>query len=267
MKNQLYTASEAREKLGGMAPSSFHRLVLAGKIRKVTPPNKKQGLYVSEDVDKIAEAMAQFVDMYTTNESLELVAAQSESDIKATVQIARQHFGERAYGLEKRMEWFKKEPEGDYVLKHDRVIVGYFCMKPVNPAAIEDHIFKPTGGVRTEDIERYELGKELECYVLGIATKLDTNGRFNRLYGAALISGAFERIMELGKQGIDIRRIWTTSQTVTGIKLSRDLGFEELGYIDNEHIKFMLDTNKSDHPLIRMFREELANYSALAKSS
>jgi hypothetical protein len=260
MKNQLYTASEAREKLGGMAPSSFHRLVMAGKIRKITPPNKKQGLYVKDDVDKMAEAMQQFVEMYTTNETLELVAAQNESDIKATVQIARQHFGERAYGLERRMEWFSKEPEGDYLLKHDRVIVGYFCMKPVNPAAIDDHIFKPTGGVRTEDIEEYIPGKELECYILGIATKLNTDGRFNRLYGAALISGVFERILELGKQGINICKIWTTSQTVTGIKLSRDLGFEELGYIDNEHIKFMLDTTKSTHPLIRMYREELAHH-------
>lgn len=53
----LYTASEARERLGGLASSSFHQLVLRGRIRKVTAPGRKQGLYVREDVEAVAEEM------------------------------------------------------------------------------------------------------------------------------------------------------------------------------------------------------------------
>ena len=43
--------------------------------------------------------------MSPKNQTFEFSQAKGEKDIKATVQIARQHFGERAYGLEKRMEW------------------------------------------------------------------------------------------------------------------------------------------------------------------
>src|SRR6266566_3270912 len=56
---QLYTSSEARGKLN-VSTSTFKRLVDTGKIRKVTPPNKKQGMYVSADVDRIAEEMKPF---------------------------------------------------------------------------------------------------------------------------------------------------------------------------------------------------------------
>src|SRR6266581_2472869 len=55
----LYTSSEARSKLN-VSTSTFKRLVDTGKIRKITPPNRKQGMYVKGDVDKIVEEMRPF---------------------------------------------------------------------------------------------------------------------------------------------------------------------------------------------------------------
>ena len=52
----LYTSSEARNKLH-VSTSTFKRLIDTGKIRKVTPPNKKHGMYVKTDVDTLAEEM------------------------------------------------------------------------------------------------------------------------------------------------------------------------------------------------------------------
>src|SRR6266700_2241517 len=123
--DMLYSASEAREKLGGMSTSSFKRLVDSGKIRKVVPPGKSQGKYIREDVDKLAEAMEQFVQIYSASEpaeKLDFSQAKNESDIQETVLIAKQNLGENAYGLEKRMAWFRKAPRGDYVLRHEGVI-------------------------------------------------------------------------------------------------------------------------------------------------
>src|SRR5439155_8572965 len=131
----LYSASEAREKLGGIAPESLKRLVDDGKIRKVVPPgNKKRGMYIKEDVDRLAEAMEEFIEMHLMAPQIEgagfeVVQAQGEDDIRETTQIARQHFGENAYGVERRMQWFRKVPNGDYVLKYNGVIVGYFSMQ------------------------------------------------------------------------------------------------------------------------------------------
>lgn len=55
----LYTSSEARNKLR-VSTSTFKRLIDAGKIRKITPPNKIQGMYLKADVDKLAEEMQPF---------------------------------------------------------------------------------------------------------------------------------------------------------------------------------------------------------------
>src|SRR5215469_7218071 len=106
MQRNLYTASEAREKLGGVAGESLKRLVDNGQIRKVIPPgNKKRGLYVKEDVDKLAAAMEQFMEIYALTESHtekpELVQAQSWEEIEATIAIDRQYFGDQVHSPEK----------------------------------------------------------------------------------------------------------------------------------------------------------------------
>ena len=79
----LYTASEAREKLGGIAPASLQRLVDAGKIKKVIPPeNKRRGFYDKDDVDKLAEAMQEFIELHAMTskaDKIEFVQVQNES--------------------------------------------------------------------------------------------------------------------------------------------------------------------------------------------
>jgi L-amino acid N-acyltransferase YncA len=261
MMEKLYTASEAREKLGGMSSSSFKRLVDAKKIRKVVPPGKTQGKYIKEDVDKLAEAMEQFVEIYSASEPaehVEFVQARDEEDIRETVQIAHQHFGDNAYGLEKRMTWFRKIPNGDYILKHEGVIVGYFSAQAIKPASVK-RIFDRRSGesVQLDDMLPIEPGKPLELHISGIGVKMGISRKQAKIYGMLLLSNLFDTLVELGKQGIDIHKIWVKSSTVPGIKLSRDLGFTELGYINNEQLGFMLDLEKSSRPTIQRYREAL----------
>lgn len=111
----------------------------AGKVHKETPPtNKKRGYYNKADVDKLAEAMEDFIEIHTTlpeGDTVELVQAEGKDDIRKTTQIARQHFGDNAYDVEKRMTWFRLAPNGDYVLKHGDIIVGYISMQAIKPEA------------------------------------------------------------------------------------------------------------------------------------
>jgi len=256
----LYTASEAREKLGGIAPASLQRLVDAGKIKKVIPPeNKRRGFYDKDDVDKLAEAMQEFIELHAMTskaDKIEFVQAQNESDIKATVQIARQLLGDNAYGLEKRMAWFNKAPKGDYVLKHNGIIIGYFSMQAMKPETVK-HIFDRKSGrsIQLEDMEPIAPGKPLDIHVSGIGVKKGISLTDARDYGKDLLIGILNTFVELGNQGIEISKIWGKSSTVPGIKLSRDLGFKELGYINNEQIGFVLDLNskKAEKPLVEKY--------------
>jgi hypothetical protein len=259
--NKLYSASEARARLGGMSTSSFKRLVDSGKIRKVTPPNKVQGMYIKEDVDKMAEAMDNFVEIYSASEpaqKLEFRQARDENDIRETIQIARQHFGDNAYGLEKRMSWFKKFPNGDYVLKHEGITVGYLSVQAIKSESV-DAIFHSRNGASVElkDMIPIEPGQPLDLHVSGIGVKMGISRQQAKYYGMILLNKLFDTLIEMGKQGIEISKVWSKSSTVPGIKLSRDLGFTELGYINNEQIGFVLDMEKSNIPAVIQYREVL----------
>ena len=261
--NGLYTASEARRRLGGIAGASLQRLVDDGKVRKVIPPdNKKRGLYVREDVDKLAEAMLQFMDIYATTQSdskPELVQAQNEEDIKATVRIDQQYFGDQIHSLEKRLYWFKICPNGDYVLKHHGIIVGYFSMQGIKQEAVDRLFLHRKGNSKTQDqdMESLDPGKPLQAYVSMIAVKADEKQAQQKTYGLLLLMELGKVFTDFGKQGIDIRTIWAKSGTVPGIKLCRDLGFTEMGYINNEQIGFYLDMEKSQIPMVQKYREAL----------
>lgn len=269
--SNLYTASEAREKLGGIAPAILQRFVDAGKIQKVLPPgNKKRGLYNKEDVDKLAEAIQEFIELHDIApkvDRIEFVQAQTETDIKATVQIARQLLGDNAYGMEKRMLWFNKAPRGDYVLKHNGIIVGYFSMQAIKQEAIED-VFNQRSGrsIQLEDMEPILPENPLELHISGIGVKKGISRNDAKKYGMELLRGIFETFVELGKQGIDIRKIWAKSSTVTGMKLGQDLQLTGLGYINDEQIGFLLevDSTKAGKPIlkkyIQLYQQALAEW-------
>ncbi|MGH2498310.1 MAG: hypothetical protein ACRDIV_26755 [Ktedonobacteraceae bacterium] len=261
--SNLYSASEARAKLGGIAPASLQRLVDAGKIRKVVPPeNKKRGFYNKEDVDKLAEAMQDFIELHALTpkaDRTEFTQAQNESDIKATVQIAKQNLGDNAYGLDRRMPWFNTAPKGDYVLKHNGVVVGYFSMQAIKSESIKDVFDKKSGrSIQLEDMEPIVPGKPLEVHVSGIGVKKGISRSDAKRYGVDLLRGILTQFVELGRQGIEITKIWAKSSTVPGIKLSEDLKFKELGYINNEQIGFVLDIygDTKQKPIIEKYRKK-----------
>jgi hypothetical protein len=273
MLNKTYSAREARERLGGISPESLRRYVENGKIRKYTPPtNKTKGYYDKGDVDALAEALEDFIELHTIvptsdKPEFQVVQAAGEEDIRESVQIARQHLGDNAYGLEKRMLWFRTFPNGDYVLKYNGIVVGYFSMQAIKDDAVQRIFDKRSGeSLQIEDMETISSGKPLNIHISGIAVRKGPGRKDAKKYGLDLLSGTLDQFLLLANQGIEIKRIWAKSSTVPGIKLSRDMGFQEIGYINNEQIGFILDMDPSTakKPLIRHYLEK---YQAILKKS
>jgi hypothetical protein len=175
--------------------------------------------------------------------------------------IAYQNLGDNAYGLEKRIAWFQKAPKGDYVLRHEGIIIGYFSMQAIKPESI-DLVFrrKSEMSLQLEDMLPIESGYPIDVHISSIEIKKGISRQQAKYYGMILLNRLFETLINLGKQGIDIRKIWSKSSTVSGIKLSRDLGFTELGYVNNEQIGFVLDLETSDLPAVKQYREMLKQY-------
>jgi|SRR5450755_2013689 predicted site-specific integrase-resolvase len=64
----FYSASQVMKKLG-IASSTLYHFVDTGKIRRIVPPNMREGYYVREDVDKLADEKEQFEQIYLASES------------------------------------------------------------------------------------------------------------------------------------------------------------------------------------------------------
>jgi len=257
VKESLYTSTEVR-KLLSISGSQLNNLVDKGIIYKIVPPGKKNGFYTKETVDRYAETLAAFASVYTTSERFIFEQAKDEKDIRATFQIAKQNFGDIAHSLENRINWFKIAPEGEFVLRDSGVIVGYLSMQNLKEGAIEDHIFrKGVGRIKPDDVVPFNKEKPNECYITSIATTLQTGQTHNRLYGALILMNLPNALINLAKQGILISKLWAKSRTVTGIRLCRELGFDEIGYIDNEQIGFMLNIEDGTNPLIMKYKNAI----------
>ena len=166
------------------------------------------------------------------------------------------------------MAWFKYTPKGDYILKHEGVAIGYFSMQAIKPESI-DHVFNHKSGrsVQLEDMLLIEPGRQLDVHISGIGIKKGISRQQAKQYGMILLNKLFDTLIDLGNQGVDIRRIWAKSSTVAGIKLCRELGFTELGYINDEQIGFVLDLEKSDLPAIKQYRRVLQDNPLLPQNT
>jgi hypothetical protein len=133
---------------------------------------------------------------------------------------------------------------------------GYFSMQAIKPESIEQVFHRKSGrSIQLEDMLPIEPGRPLDLHVSGIGIKKGISRRQTKYYGMILLNKLFDTLIELGKQGVDIHKIWVKASTVAGIKLCRDLGFTELGYINNEQIGFVLDLEKSDLSAIKRYQK------------
>ena len=150
--------------------------------------------------------MLQFMDIYATTQSdskPELVQAQNEEDIKATVRIDQQYFGDQIHSLEKRLHWFKICRNGDYVLKHHGIIVRYFSMQGIKQEAVDRLFLHRKGNPKTQDqdMESLNPGKPLQAYVSMIAVKADEKQAQQKTYGLLVLLRIRKSLYRLWKTG------------------------------------------------------------------
>ena len=63
------------------------------------------------------------------------------------------------------MPWFNMAPKGDYVLKHNGIVVGYFSMQAIKAESIKDVFDNKSGrSIQLEDMEPIVPGKPLEVH-------------------------------------------------------------------------------------------------------
>ncbi len=188
---ELYTSGQAREKLGGISSSTFKSLVDSGKIRKITPPGRKQGMYLKEDVDKAAQEIQLF--RRRQRPAQETAKNQGATDWIQTSDLPYiLAYDLEMYGIENTVDisithaWWKKNPHMCRILydKEDRRnIWGVITIMPME----EPTIFKLLKGemreqeITPDDILTYEPGRHYFGYVASASVKPEHRPHLRRL--------------------------------------------------------------------------------------
>ncbi len=244
LSDRYYTGREVQRKLGITEPA-LRNLVNQRKIRKIVPPGRQYGVYLKEEIDTYAEKWMAFL---TTQEppktTFELATVE---DMEAEQELAKHSIG--SPGLmtaEIRKAWLTKNPEGHYLLKYNKKLVAYFWLLPVKHERLMEFMDgKIRGGeIRVEDIDTFEPGKLVECFVVGWASEPDVGELTRMHYVQHLIRAVMREMGKLGRKGYIITKVYVTSDTPTGIATATHIGMEEYGPKIGKRLRLVRLTNK-----------------------
>ena len=258
----FYTATEAIKKLG-MPRATFFHFVKNGKIKKIVPEGYTEGYYPKKDIDKMALARDMLTLGYTTDSSIFRRA--EEKDIQGIYDLGIALFGTATTpSYETRLACYRTNPDAYYVVEQDSLIVGYLYMFPMKAEAIArimgveqettmSHLLSMRSEIVVpENILQFRPGEADNMFLtIGVRQGLARS----KYYGMKLISGGFEVLKDFARQGVIVKRLYATSRTPDGVRLSRDLGFTEKIIPGSDVRRFELDIEISDSPFLQEYKE------------
>lgn len=264
------SAREAQHVLG-ITYSALRNLVSAGQIRSIKPPASRQSLYSSEDVFKIKHEF----DMFENKKEQQVVfeTARGEEDLLECIQINRLLFREASNTttderlLEKWKKWYQKNKEIFHVLRRGEEVVGIAVILPTEPesavlkAALNDNVSFVLGDVNISesDLVEYNEGSRIDLYIMEIGVKPLTK-TVRRVLGSRIITGLIDHIVDLGRRGIEIKKIRSVGASKAGARLLRHFGFQEVQIYSDGTRLFELDVSKSINSMIMSYKTALDNW-------
>ena len=257
------TASDAGNLLGSSAEGFLlgPNLVEAGRLHRHSPPEQKHGYYLKSEVDAILEADRDFFEakLHKVRASF---AQTTPADIHSLRELAVRLFGEKTISEDIRRSWVEKEPRGNYIIKLNdtQEVVAYFYVQSLSHERIVHYLHECKGSTVTPDeIRRLEPGQH-ELIVAGIGR----DPRADRQYMAVMLHKFSQDMVTWAQEGIEVTKLYAYSETMEGIFLCFKLGMELTEKPRNvrgrPHYKFVLDIEKSNHPLVSAYKMALAEY-------
>lgn len=261
MMKGLYTAKEAREKLG-VTDDKFQYMVRTGLINKVILPGRKYGYYAQAEVNRLAAAINATLEQYTKDESEFEQATQADLP-EITAMCARNM--PRVTPIEKQRAWMKRNPESFYTLRENGEVVAYACIFPVNfdwlKRVLKDEI--RMGDVPIEEIYPFTPDKPLDLYIRDLIVDQTVDKEKAIHHGQRILAELTHVITQLGTQGVNIRAVYALATSPQGNRLAKKLGFRAMTELDNQtegYMPYEIIVSESNSPLIAEYKTELQRY-------
>ncbi len=249
----FYTASEAIRILN-MPRTTFHHYVKIGKIKKKVPYGHKEGYYEKNYIDKMAEASQLYAIQYAEEPAIFSIA--TKDDAQGIYNAASSLWPTTNVTPETRLGWYQVNPEIDYVVKKDDIVVGFVNIRPLRHETIERLLNREiwVKDIKPEDLLPFTPNIPLECWVgMGVRTGVNEPKK----YGMRLIAGAIKVFNNFATRGIIIKKLYTISESPDGIRIAHGLGFKDITQPNAPVKQFVLDIEASDSPFVQEYNEIL----------
>jgi hypothetical protein len=260
-----YTAKEAQQKLQ-IDRNKFYRFVKSNVITSITQPGSTHKLYERKSVNLLARQMTQFrnaineVEEGDEKEQLTFRQATPE-DMDGVYEVAHELFGHTTQASQRKL-MVAKCPQGNYVVLSDDEIVAYVHILPLHVERLEAFMKGKIRGwdITADDLDCFAIGKPVECLVRSIgATKKYGEGAQHR-FARRLLSGIVRELIDMGKAGIEISKLYATSSELQGQRICYSADMKFYSKPLENRLTFVVDVLASDNPTFRRYREALAEF-------
>ncbi len=215
-----------------------------------------------------------FVPQYTSDSSIFRRA--EEKHIQGITDLGVSLFGTSTTPTyENRLVCWQKNPDAYYVLEQDELIVGWIALVPLKKDAIDILMGHAQEAVSMfvgmhqnvvipENILSFTSGTTCNIFLtLGARQSLPKSTS----YGMRLLLGGYEVLKELARKGILVERLYATSRTPDGVKLCKNLGFQEEVTNNTSAVKrFWLDMEHATSPFLQEYQALARNYTGNEKN-
>ncbi len=258
-----YSAREARQQLG-INVGAFYYLIDTGKIKKLTPPGKKQGFYSKHQIEKLARERLKCItdeeEPGTTFINATLNDIHEEYELAALMLDDSARYGVPAYEA-----WLRKNSATNFIVRDRGRLVAFMHVLPVKRETIKRWL---NGEIReweigAADVRLYTPGISVECIIMSMVTTPDVDKQERRQYGIRLIRGFLHFLQHLAKQDITITRFYAISATPAGIAILKRAKFEARGQV-GKRVVFELNPLTSDTRMAKAYRAVLKRHNTRA---
>jgi hypothetical protein len=261
------TSSQALDMLGPM----LYKYVKRGILKRYPPPHGTYGYYKLSEIEQLRQQQTTFYEHGTLNgetdkqdEELEPVTHHLEfsqatpDDMEGVYAVAAALFGHTT-SAEARKPLVKACPEGNYIIRDNGRIVAYVHMQPLKVERMTAFLRGEFRGsqIRVDDIECFAPGRPANVLIKSIGATGE--GKWPSHYIQRLLLGAAR---DLGSRGINIPKIYATSETATGIAMSIHAAMKSLGKIGRDRYAFELDVASSELPALQIYKRAYAEWLA-----
>lgn len=272
---QGYLSSAQAAKILGCSVPMVYNYERSGQLEKKTPPGRKQGFFQEAQVRALAKALDNFFEVpidasIDKPDGIMTFSQATPDDMDGVYDIAAMLFASTT-SAEARKPLVKKCPQGNYIVKRDEKIVAYIHLQPLKHDRMIAFMKGEIRGkdITIDDLDKFEAGKSIELLVKSVgATKLigateETRLHNQRYFLMRLLRGTARELKKLGDIGVDINKIYATSETLTGIRMAYDAKMEFFGRpLGESRFRYVLDIQKSDLALLQPYKRALAEWKA-----